>query len=128
MRKFNYKAVLQIAVLLFIVSFVIINALKLKDVDFEAYCPFGGILSIGSKLNLGTLSCSISEVQLFIGAAILVGIILIGKLFCGYLCPIGALIDLGSKIKYRVDVKVGQWLDRLLRVGKYALLFYCDFK
>jgi len=127
MRKLNYKAVLQIAVLLFIVSFVIINALKLKDVDFEAYCPFGGILSIGSKLNLGTLSCSISEVQLFIGAAILVGIILIGKLFCGYLCPIGALIDLGSKIKYRVDVKVGHWLDRLLRVGKYALLFFTAY-
>ena len=50
--------------------------------DFEAYCPFGGIASLGSKLSQGTMSCNMSETQVLLGIGLIVGIILIGKLFC----------------------------------------------
>jgi len=56
--------------------------------DFEAYCPFGGIASLGSKLSQGTMSCNMSETQVLLGIGLIVGIILIGKLFCSYVCPI----------------------------------------
>ena len=93
--------------------------------DFEAYCPFGGISSLFSKLEMGTMSCSMSEVQVMMGIGLLVGVILIGKLFCSYICPIGAVSEwlgkLGAKLKIRMDLP--SYIDRPLRSLKYILVF-----
>lgn len=93
--------------------------------DFESYCPFGGLASIGSKLNMGTMSCQMSEVQLMMGIGLIVGVIIIGKLFCSYICPIGAITEwlglLGAKLKVRMEMP--KVLDRPLRSLKYVLLF-----
>lgn len=94
--------------------------------DFESYCPFGGLASLGSKLNLGTMSCNMSEVQLFLGITLIVGVILIGKLFCGFLCPIGSVTEwlskLGKKLKVRFEIPGA--IDRPLRSLKYIILFF----
>lgn len=94
--------------------------------DFESYCPFGGLASLGSKLNLGTMSCNMSEVQLFLGIALIVGVILIGKLFCSFLCPIGSVTEwlskLGEKLKIRFEIH--RYIDRPLRSLKYVILFF----
>ena len=93
--------------------------------DFEAYCPFGGISSLASKLNQGTMSCNMSEVQLLLGIGLLVGVLLVGKLFCSYLCPIGTVAEwlgkLGDKLKIRRDMPAK--LDRPFRLLKYLLFF-----
>ena len=94
--------------------------------DFESYCPFGGLASLGSKLNLGTMSCNMSEVQLFLGIALIVGVIIIGKLFCSFLCPIGSVTEwlskLGEKLKIRFEIH--RYIDRPLRSLKYVILFF----
>lgn len=93
--------------------------------DFEAYCPFGGLASLGSKLNQGTMSCNMSEVQLLLGIGLVVGVILVGKLFCGYICPIGSITEwlgkLGEKLRVRIDMP--SLIDRPLRLLKYGILF-----
>lgn len=93
--------------------------------DFEAYCPFGGLASLGSKLNQGTMSCQMSEVQLMMGIGLIVGVIIIGKLFCSYICPIGTITEwigkLGAKLKIRFEMP--NLLDKPMRILKYALLF-----
>jgi len=93
--------------------------------DFEAYCPFGGLASLGSKLNQGTMSCQMSEVQLMMGIGLIVGVIIIGKLFCSYICPIGTITEwigkLGEKLKIRFNMP--NLLDRPMRTLKYVLLF-----
>lgn len=93
--------------------------------DFEAYCPFGGISSLASKLNQGTMSCNMSEVQLLLGIGLLVGVLLIGKLFCSYICPIGTVAEwlgkLGDKLKIRREMPAV--LDRPFRLLKYVLFF-----
>lgn len=94
--------------------------------DFEAYCPFGGLSSLGSKLYKGTMSCNMSETQVMLGIGLLVGVIVLGKLFCSYICPIGAITEwlgkIGDKLKIRFTMpKVA---DRALRVLKYGVLFY----
>ena len=61
--------------------------------DFEAYCPFGGLSSFMSRLNKGTMSCTMSEVQVMLGFGLLLGVLVIGKLFCSYLCPIGSITE-----------------------------------
>ena len=91
--------------------------------DFEAYCPFGGIASLGSKLSQGTMSCNMSEVQVMLGIGLLVGVILIGKLFCSYVCPIGTVTEwlgkIGDKLKVRIEMP--KILDRPLRALKYVI-------
>jgi polyferredoxin len=93
--------------------------------DFEAYCPFGGIASLMSKLNMGNMSCQMSEVQVLLGIGLIVGAIFFGKLFCSFLCPIGSITEWLGKIgdKFKVRIEMPNILDRILRSLKYVLLF-----
>lgn len=95
--------------------------------DPEKYCPFGGLQALTTFFQRGSLPCSMSSVQIMMGIALAVAVILFSKLFCAYLCPIGTVEDLlirarkGLKIK---PVKVGKVADKILRIVKYALLFW----
>ena len=93
--------------------------------DFEAYCPFGGIASLGSKLSQGTMSCNMSETQVMLGIGVIIGIILIGKLFCSYVCPIGSITEWLGKLgeKFKIRVEMPKKVDRPLRSLKYVVLF-----
>lgn len=93
--------------------------------DFESYCPFGGLASLGSKLNQGTMSCNMSETQVLLGIGLIVGVILIGKLFCGYICPIGSITEWLGKLgeKFKVRIEMPSSVDRPLRILKYFILF-----
>ena len=93
--------------------------------DFEAYCPFGGAMALGSFFVNNSLSCSMSEVQIFLGVALLIGIVLFSKLFCSYICPLGTFTEwLGSLgRKWKMHFTLSGMPDRGLRVFKYGLLF-----
>ncbi len=100
-----------------------------RGVELEEFCPFGGILSLGSKLWLGSMSCTMTGVQMFMGIALVLGMIIFGKLFCGYLCPIGIIIDWLNKLtgKYNLSFTIKGVFDRILRSGKYILLFFTAY-
>ena len=124
------RMIIQLLVLALVVGALIVGAVKANvNPDMEKYCPFGGLLSFGSKLNLGTMSCSISETQVFIGLGIALMIVLVGKLFCGWLCPVGTVSEWMNKIGTRLGVSItlrGAF-DRILRLGKYVLLFLAAY-
>ncbi|MFO7840915.1 MAG: 4Fe-4S binding protein [Fidelibacterota bacterium] len=124
------RMIIQLAVLALIIGVLIVGAFNANyNPDMEKYCPFGGIMSFGSKLNLGTMSCSISESQVFFGLGVLLMIIIVGKLFCGWLCPVGTVSEWFNKIGERLGVSrtLKGVLDRILRVGKYAVLFFAAY-
>lgn len=94
--------------------------------NFETYCPFGGLQAWGTYLVRGSLPCSMTTIQIFMGATLMVGAFLLSKLFCGYICPLGTfsqwLGKLGDKIfKKRRDIT--GIADKALRSIKYILLF-----
>jgi ferredoxin len=131
-KWFHNKArlIIQFAVLALIVGTLIVAAINQNlNPDYEKYCPFGGVLSFGSKLNIGTMSCAISETQVFIGLGIALMIVLVGKLFCGWLCPVGTISEWFNKLGSRLGVSVTLKgvLDRILRLGKYVLLFFAAY-
>jgi len=121
-----FKNTLQIIIML-LLAYMVIRMFTDANyfADFEAYCPFGGMLALSSFLVSNTLACSMTEAQIFMGLALIAGVILFSKLFCSYICPIGTFTEwlgkLGDKLKMRYTIS--GIADRLLRVFKYGLLF-----
>ncbi len=94
--------------------------------NIELYCPMGGILGLGTKLNQGTLPCSMSSAAIFMAIVLFAGVLAIGKLFCGFVCPVGTVTEWMGKIgaKFRLHFRPGKKMDQMLRSVKYILLFF----
>lgn len=127
-KKPNYlKHILQWGVLAAIAATVAWGAATKNAVDPEAYCPFGGLQALGSYLRNDSLACTMSMVQIAMGVALAVCVVLFSRLFCGYLCPLGTLSEYmgkaGRKMHLHVDVRRNSVADKLLRAVKYVLLF-----
>jgi len=124
------KLLFQTVIILLIIVLLIIGfADKTKKADFEAYCPFGGLVSLGSKFQLGSMSCSMNETQVFMGIFLLIGVILFSKLFCGYVCPIGTITEWLNKLftRFKFSIVLKGKTDRILRLGKYVLLGFATY-
>lgn len=99
-----------------------------KTFDSEAYCPFGGLQTLTTYFSRGSMACSMTMLQIMMGVALAVGVILFGKLFCSYLCPLGLVNEVFVKIRRRLKIKQfvinrGSVLDKCFRLIKYLLLF-----
>jgi polyferredoxin len=98
---------------------------KVYAPDFEAYCPFGGLQALGSYFTRDSLACAMTSMQIMMGAALFIGVVLFSKLFCGYICPLGTISEwigkLGSRLKIRFNMP--RIPDLILRSLKYILLF-----
>jgi hypothetical protein len=126
--RINYlRGILQWTILVLLV-YMLVRPLADKSyfADFEANCPFGGMQALMSYLSAGSLACSMTTVQIGLGLALLAGVLLFAKLFCSYICPIGTftewLATLGRRLKVHITLK--GFVDRDLRILKYALLFF----
>ncbi len=117
------KNKLRLLVQFIILVLVVVTIIRATDV--EAFCPLGGFLSIGSRLVHGASSCQMSETQMFLGVTLVIGVLIIGKLFCSHICPIGTVTEWlgrwGRKFKIQIQ-RLPDFLDRGLRMLKYLLL------
>lgn len=113
-----------------VIAFILILAffpsiVNIKNPDFEAYCPFGGLQALGSYLLSQALSCTMTSAQIVMGILLFAGVLLFSKLFCSYICPIGTVSEwlgrLGDKLKIRFTIS--GIFDKILRSLKYILLF-----
>ena len=76
-----------------------------ESADPEAYCPMGGIESLGTYLVAGSMACSMSMAQIMMGIVLAVAVILFSKLFCGYLCPLGWGTEYLGKLREKMKIK-----------------------
>lgn len=126
-RKVNfYRLPFQIVILAILVFTLFITFFNpTANPDIEAFCPFGGLQATLGYLVTDSLACSMTTRQISLGAMLILGIILAGKLFCSHICPIGTLsgwVGKFGKIK-KLNWIPTSWLDKGLRIIKYALLF-----
>ena len=75
------------------------------------------------------LPCCTASLQIIMGAALLIAVIMFSRLFCGYICPVGTVQDIIVKIRTRIRMKSikvsnGSITDKALRIVKYVLLFW----
>lgn len=126
-RKVNiYRLPFQLAILgVLVFTLFIIFFNPTANPEVEAFCPFGGLQATLGYLVTDSLACSMTTRQISLGAMMLFGVILAGKLFCSHICPIGTLsgwVGKFGKMK-KLNRIPPSWLDKGLRVIKYALLF-----
>lgn len=123
------KYLLQWGVLAALIVFITGLVPSEQSVDPEAYCPMGGLQALATYLSRGSLPCSMSSVQVMMGIALVAAIVLFSKLFCAYICPVGTVQDLLGKARKALRIKGlkvrnGSVLDKILRIVKYALVFW----
>lgn len=121
------KYLLQWGVLVALAAFLLIPGKN--PVNPEAYCPMGGLQALTTFFVRGSLPCSMSMVQIVMGIVLAASVVLFSKLFCGYICPLGTVQDLLVKLRnvigwQGIEIKNGSIADKVLRVIKYALLFW----
>jgi len=102
---------------------------QMEPADPERYCPMGGLEALATFFQRGSLPCSMSTVQIMMGIFLAGAVILFSKLFCSYICPVGTVEDLLIKLRKALRIKSltirnGGAADKILRIVKYALLFW----
>ena len=123
------KYLLQWGVLAALVLFLTGIIPSKEAADPEAYCPLGGLQALATYLAQGSLPCSMSSLQVMMGLALAAAVVLFSKLFCAYICPVGTVQDLLGKARKAIRIKglkvrTGSALDKVLRIVKYALVFW----
>lgn len=123
------KYLLQWGVLVALIVFITGLIPSEVAVDPEAYCPMGGLQALATYLANNSLPCSMSSLQVMMGIALVAAVVLFSKLFCAFICPLGTLQDLISKARNAMHIKSlkirnGSVADKVLRIVKYALLFW----
>ena len=123
------KYLLQWGVLAALILFLTGLIPSKEATDPEAYCPLGGLQALATYLAQGSLPCSMSSLQVMMGIALVAAIVLFSKLFCAYICPVGTVQDLLGKARKVLHIKGlkvrnGSILDKVLRIVKYALVFW----
>ena len=117
------------AIVFFITGLVKIVIPNMDKADPEALCPMGGLEALTTFFVRGSLPCSMSSLQIILGIALAAAVVLFSKLFCGYLCPVGTVEDLLMKLRNAIGIKAiniknGSVADKVLRIVKYALVFW----
>ena len=123
------KYLLQWGVLVALIVFITGLIPSEEAVDPEKYCPMGGLQALATYLANNSLPCSMSMIQIAMGIALVAAVVLFSKLFCAYICPVGTVQDLLSKARNAMHIKGikivnGSVLDKILRIVKYALVFW----
>lgn len=91
----------------------------------EAVCPFGAVETLYRYLTTGVLLPKIHQSNLIVGLAVLVGLLLAGNAFCGWVCPFGALQDALDWVRRKLrlpTIYVSDRWDRILRYGRFLVL------
>jgi hypothetical protein len=94
--------------------------------SIDAYCPFGGFETAWRWLSSGGLYVQKTHLSnLVLALGLVVGVILAGGAFCGWICPFGAFQDLLDWIRKKLhlpELRVPARLDRILGYGRYLTL------
>ena len=91
----------------------------------DALCPFGGLETLWRFVVSGSYIPKTHASNIVLGLGLLVGTVLAGGAFCGWICPLGGLQDLLTGLRRRLrvpELRVPEKADRVLGYGRYLVL------
>jgi polyferredoxin len=96
--------------------------------SLHTICPFGGVVNLYTYFSTGGFVAKLHSAVFVMLLALVISLVLTGKSFCGWICPLGTLEEylgrLGHRLWPRAYDKVPRKLDRILQLGKYAILVW----
>ncbi|MHB9032713.1 MAG: 4Fe-4S binding protein [Anaerolineae bacterium] len=96
-----------------------------KTASLHAVCPFGAVESLWSLIVGGTLLSKIHLSSIVLSVGILVGALVVGGAFCGWVCPLGSLGDALAWLRRKLHIKelfLPARTDQILCYGRYLVL------
>ena len=93
--------------------------------SIDALCPFGAVETLWTWITTGRFISMIHPANLVLGLALLVGVLIAGNAFCGWVCPFGAYQDALTWIRRKLhipEVKLPARADAILRYGRFVVL------
>ncbi len=94
--------------------------------NLHTICPFGGVANLYTYFSTGGYVAKLHSAVFVMLLALVLGLVLTGKSFCGWICPLGTVQELlgkiGRRLWPRAYGKVPHVIDRVLRYAKYAIL------
>jgi len=91
----------------------------------DALCPFGGVETLWTFVRTGSFVQKTHPSNLVLALGLLLGTVLAGASFCGWICPFGALNDLLSWVRKKLhlpQIQVPARLDKVLTFCRYVTL------
>lgn len=123
------RHLIQLSIAVFILYTSVVHHLATEDgttASIDALCPFGGLETAWQLLATGGQYIpKTHQSNVILLAGLLVGTLIAGGAFCGWICPFGAAQDLLTAIRRNLHVReihVPARLDRVLRYGRYLML------
>jgi ferredoxin len=94
--------------------------------NLHTICPFGGVVNLYSYAADGGYVAKLHSAVFVMLLALLIGLVLTGKSFCGWICPLGsvqqALGWVGQRLWPRAYNRVPRWLERIFQYLKWVVL------
>jgi polyferredoxin len=93
--------------------------------SLDAYCPFGGVATFWRWLSTGAFVQKTHSSNLVLALGLLIGTVVAGGAFCGWVCPFGALQELLAAVRRWLrlpELRIPDQVDRWLRYGRYVVL------
>lgn len=130
--RHNWTLILRRSVQIFFVILILGASLRHNLLEessitasIDALCPLGGLETLWRMLIEGSYVPKTHPSNLILGIGLLVGTLLAGAAFCGWVCPFGSLQDGLTWLRKKMhlpELRVPAKIDRWLRYGRYAIL------
>ena len=123
------RHIVQLGFALFIIAGSVAHNLATEDgstASIDALCPFGGIETLWRTVSsAGQFIPKTHLSNLVLLAGLVIGTLIAGGAFCGWVCPFGAIQDLLNGLRKRLHIRpieAPARLDAALRYGRFVIL------
>jgi polyferredoxin len=120
------RRLVQLAFAVFILTASVRHSLSAEHLpSTDAFCPFGAVETLWQFASSGTFVQKTHPSNLVVGIGLLIGSVLAGATFCGWICPFGALNDLLTWVRKKLrlpELRIPLNVDRILSLGRYVTL------
>ncbi len=120
---------IQTAVALYVLVIVVAGTVGSSwAANLHTICPFGGLVNLYTFLAEGEYVAKLHSAVFIMLLALIIGLVLTGKAFCGWICPLGSvqqgLNAIGQRLWPRLYNRVPRSVEHWLQYLKWVVLVW----